>query len=44
MSKSLKGETIYAKTVTEIAMTMDSYCHVEDDTVKNEMALVAEMA
>ena len=27
-----------------LAMTMDLYCHVEDDTIKNEMALIAEMA
>lgn len=29
---------------TSLAMTMDLYCHVEDHTVKKEMALFAEMA
>ena len=29
---------------TTLQMTMDLYCHVMDDTVKEEMALVAEMA
>ena len=29
---------------TTLQMTMDLYCHVEDETVKDEMALFAEMA
>ena len=26
-----------------LQMTMDLYCHVEEDTIKEEMALLAEM-
>ena len=27
-----------------LAMTMDLYCHVEDETMRNEMAFLGEMA
>ena len=29
---------------TSLQMTMDLYCHVEDETIRDEMALIAELA